>query len=201
MTKRLSFPLLIATLLFASACTSNKLMVSPPFTTSSAISSLTPGMSQQEVESKLGIPAYEVLSSVDGDMWVSYNYRVTTYMMPITNYSEGLAVAGPESQPTSVNDPAARNQGVLQYGDWGMLYVLYEKGSFSSAVTQTGETKSNDLEVLRSSLKNHNSESPVYTVGSRSYSKDENGVLKVLRVKDNVRLRCNDNNKRNRNNQ
>ena len=82
-----------------------------------------------------------------------------------------------------------------------MLYVLYEKGSFSSAVTQTGETKSNDLEVLRSSLKNHNSESPVYTVGSRSYSKDENGVLKVLRVKDNVRPRCNDNNKRNRNNQ
>jgi hypothetical protein len=194
-------PVLFLTALLATSCTSNKLMVSPPFTTSTAISSLSPGMSQQEVESKLGISAYEVLSSVDGDMWVSYNYRVTTYMMPITNYAEGLAVAGPESQPTSVDDPSARNQGVLQYGDWGMLYVLYENGKFSSAVTQAGESKSNELEVLRSSLKNHNDESPVYTVGDRSYSKDENGVLRVLRVKDNVRPRCNDRDRRNRNNQ
>ena len=85
-------PVLFLTVLLATSCTSNKLMVSPPFTTSTAISALSPGMSQQEVESKLGISAYEVLSSVDGDMWVSYNYRVTTYMMPITNYAEGLAV-------------------------------------------------------------------------------------------------------------
>ena len=82
-----------------------------------------------------------------------------------------------------------------------MLYVLYENGKFSSAVTQAGESRSNELEVLRSSLKNHNDESPVYTVGDRSYSKDENGVLRVLRVKDNVRPRSNDRNRRNRNNQ
>ena len=79
-------PVLFLTALLATSCTSNKLMVSPPFTTSTAISSLSPGMSQQEVESKLGISAYEVLSSVAGDMWVSYNYRVTTYMLPSTNY-------------------------------------------------------------------------------------------------------------------
>ena len=42
-----------------------------------------------------------------------------------------------------------------------MLYVLYEEGKFASAVTETGESKSNELEVLRSSLKNHNDESPV----------------------------------------
>ena len=194
-------PLLFVIALFASSCASNKLMMSPPFTSSTAISSLSPGMSQEEVESKLGIPAYEVLSSVDNDMWVSYHYRVSTYLMPITNYAEGLDVTTPDAQPTSADDPSVRNQGVLQYGEWGMLYVLYENGSFSSAVTETGQAKSNALEVLRSSLKNHSDDSPVYVVGDRSYSKDENGVLRVLRVKDDIRPRCRDDVKRNRNNQ
>lgn len=170
----------ILLILAATSCTSNQLLVSPPFTTTSEIANLSTGMSREEAESALGIPAYEVLSMVDGDLWVSYNYRVTSYIAPVTNYAYGLSVGGEDNQPVSVDAPSARNRGTLHYGDWGVLYVLYSDGQLKSSITQSGEGKSNDLEVLQASLKNHSADSPVYVVGKHGYVKDENGVLKLL---------------------
>lgn len=180
MKKRFGFVLGALLLLGATSCTSNQFLVSPPFTTTAEIANLAAGMSRAEAEGALGIPAYEVLSMVDGDLWVSYNYRVASYIAPITNYANGLSVGGADAQPVSVDAPSARNQGTLQYGDWGVLYVLYSDGKLASSITQAGQGTSNDLEVLQASLKNHSADSPVYMVGKHGYVKDENGVLKLL---------------------
>lgn len=180
MFKQIRFHAILASALFLGSCTSSKFMVSPPFTTTSAIASLSEGMTQVEVESKLGIPAFEVISHVDGGMWISYNYRVTNYIAPITNYGNGLAVAEPGEEPVSVDAPEARNIGTMQYGDWGLLYILYKDGQYTASIAETGKTQGNELEVLRSSLQNHAAESPFFLVGNRLYNKDENGVLKVM---------------------
>lgn len=180
MMKRIGLVLGAVLVLGATSCTSNQFLVSPPFTTTTEIANLTSGMTRAEAESALGIPAYEVLSMVDGDLWVSYNYRVASYLTPITNYANGLGVSGSDAQPVSVDSPAAKNQGTLQYGDWGVLYVLYSEGKLATTITQAGQGNSNDLEVLQASLKNHSTDSPVYVVGKHGYVKDENGVLKLL---------------------
>jgi len=180
MMKRMGLVLGTVLVLGATSCTSNQFLISPPFTTTAEIANLTSGMTRSEAESALGIPAYEVLSMVGGDLWVSYNYRVASYLTPITNYANGLNVSGPDAQPVSVDAPAAKNQGTLQYGDWGVLYVLFSEGKLATTITEAGQGNSNNLEVLQASLKNHSTDSPVYVVGKHGYVKDENGILKLL---------------------
>ena len=163
-----------------SSCMSSKFFVSPPFTSTDEITSLTPGMSLDEVNKVLGINPYEFLSIIDGDMWLSYNYRVKNLITPITSFSEGLENAGENKKPVNVNDPESRNSGEIQYGDWGVLYVQFEDGVYRSSITDFGVEKSNNLEIITTSINNHNSKFPVFMVNDKAYVENKDGVLQSV---------------------
>ena len=82
--------LIFAITISLSSCLSSKFIISPPFTSTEEITSLKPGMTITEVNNSLGINPYEMLSTVEDDMWVSYNYRVKNLINPITSFSNGL---------------------------------------------------------------------------------------------------------------
>jgi hypothetical protein len=162
------------------SCVSSKYMISPPFTSTDEITALKKGMTKSEVETTLGITSYDILSLVDNDLWVTYNYRVKNLITPITSFSQGLDNAGENKKPTNVDDIGARNIGEIQYGDWGTLYVLFSDGSYASSFSELGVDKSNDLVTLKSSIKNHVAKGPVFLVNDKAYIENENGVLQSV---------------------
>ena len=163
-----------------SSCLSSKFMVSPPFTSTEEIASLTPGMSMDDVNKALGINPYEFLSTIDGHMWLSYNYRVKNLITPITSFSQGLENAGENKKPINVDDIESRNSGEVQYGDWGVLYVQFEGGVYKSSISDFGVEKSNNLEIITTSINNHNSKYPVFMIEDKAYIENKNGVLQSV---------------------
>jgi hypothetical protein len=162
------------------SCLSEKFMVSPPFTSTDEITALSVGMTQLEVETTLGIAPYEVLSLVDGSLWVTYNYRMKNFITPITSFSKGIDQATPNRKPTNVDDLEARNAGEVQYGDWGVLYVQFDNGIYASSFSDSGMDKSNGLESMKASLKNHSTKGPIFFVNKKGYVENENGVLQSI---------------------
>ena len=86
--------LYFALVVFGTSCMSEKYMVSPPFTTVDNIAKVSVGMSTADVNTTLGISPYEVLSNVDGGVWMSYHYRVQEHILPITSMAQGLVKWG-----------------------------------------------------------------------------------------------------------
>jgi len=166
--------------LFGISCMSEKYLVSPPFTTSDQIATLQNGMTLDEVNTTLGIAPYEVVSNIDGEMWTSYHFRVKNYIVPVTSFAQGLDDAGPNRKPTSVDDLSAQNNGELQFGEWGTLFVHFSDGKFASAISEKGMSISNEIEMVVGSINNHNNNGVVYLINDKPYAADENGILQGL---------------------
>lgn len=169
--------LYFALIVFGTSCMSEKYMVSPPFTTVDNIAKVAVGMSTADVNTTLGISPYEVLSNVDGGVWMSYHYRVKEHIIPITSMAQGLDQVGPNRKPESVDDLSAQNSGALQFGDWGTLYVLYVDGVFKSSVSEKGMQLGNELQVVEGSIRNHAQEAPVFMVKGKPYTSEADGTL------------------------
>ena len=164
-------------IVLGTSCMSEKYMVSPPFTTVDNIAKVAEGMSTADVNTTLGISPYEVLSNVDGGVWMSYHYRVQEHRLAITSLVQGMDQVGPNRKPESVDDLSAQNAGALQFGDWGTLYVLYVDGVFKSSVSEKGMQLGNDLQVVEGSIRNHAQDSPVFIVKGKPYTAEEGGTL------------------------
>ena len=164
-------------IVLGTSCMSEKYMVSPPYTTVDNIAKVAVGMSTADVNATLGISPYEVLSNVDGGVWMSYHYRVQEHRLAITSLAQGMDQVGPNRKPESVDDLSAQNAGALQFGDWGTLYVLYVDGVFRSSVSEKGMQLGNDLQVVEGSIRNHAQDSPVFIVKDKPYTAEEGGTL------------------------
>jgi len=74
----------------------------------------------------------------------------------------------------------ARNAGEVQYGDWGVLYVQFDNGIYASSFSDSGMDKSNGLESMKASLKNHSTKGPIFFVNKKGYVENKNGVLQSI---------------------
>ena len=135
-----------------------RFVVAPPFTSVENIITLSQGQTIEQVNSSLGIQAYDILYLNDGNMLCFYNYRLLDRKINIQSksaYNEQFK----DSDDESLSSLKSQTAGKPFYSEWKRLYVNFKDGKLTHFITDGGLEDANYIVLVNGTLKLLNSKS------------------------------------------
>ena len=136
--------------IFISSCTSRNFVVAPTFTSVDKITLLEPGQNLNEVNGKLSVEPYDIVSG--GDIFLCYyNYRLLERKIPIANSNKNRSINDVDS--LSLSSELSQTKGIKFYTEWKKLFVFFKDGKLVSFITSDGLNDANYLMLVNGSIK------------------------------------------------
>jgi hypothetical protein len=136
--------------IFISSCTSRNFVVAPSFTSVDKITLLEPGQNLNEVNGKLNVEPYDIVSG--GDIFLCYyNYRLLERKIPIANSNKNRSINDVDS--LNLSSELSQTTGIKFYTEWKKLFVFFKDGKLVSFITSDGLNDANYLMLVNGSIK------------------------------------------------
>ncbi len=160
------------------SCSSTQFVVAPPFTSVANISNLKTGQTLDEVNSILGISAYDILYSSGKDFLCFYNYRILDRKINIDHPSDHNTLMSTANEE-SLSSEKAQVTGEIFYTEWRRVYVNFKDGKMSHYVTTNGLKGASFIALINGTIKLLNDKPIEYSHFSKN---NQNNQLNINQV-------------------